>query len=197
MTNAVLNSLTISRIQNDECMGINISLSPNSEINSGQTKKSAITNASFKTQKLPDDIDIVLVKNETQEDLNIINEENDDQNHEKSFTNQQTNQLMNKSSIKDNLNSFTSSKHVNKENKKDKKKKRTKSSSNQDDINVQIMNTNESDNNRTILFKMNSQTKSNSNNDFLLESMRLLDPNESRKTANNSADLNDEKMPLM
>lgn len=48
MTNAIFNSLSISSLENDECMGINISLSPNSEISSGPSKKSAITNASFK-----------------------------------------------------------------------------------------------------------------------------------------------------
>lgn len=50
MTNAIFNSLSISKqsLENDECMGINISLSPNSEISTGPTKKSAITNASFK-----------------------------------------------------------------------------------------------------------------------------------------------------
>lgn len=52
------------------------------------------------------------------------------------------------------------------------------------------------------LFKISSQTKSNQhlNNDFLLESMKLINEPNERKTnqaANNSDALNEEQIPLV
>ena len=51
-----------------------------------------------------------------------------------------------------------------------------------------------------VLFKMNSKSNQHLNNDFLLESMKLIsEPNE-RKTnqaPNNSDTLNEEKVPLV
>lgn len=86
MTNAIFNSLSISKQSlENECMGINMSFSLNSEIttNTGQTK-SAITNASFKTQKLPEDIEI---KNDNLNNLNAIVEEANE--NDKSYNLQQ------------------------------------------------------------------------------------------------------------
>lgn len=110
-----------------------------------------------------------------------------------------------KLTTKDNLNGFASSKHSKEKEKKDKKKKRTKSS-NQDDVNMQILSASlsesaASDGGRA-LFKISSQTKSNQhlNNDFLLESMKLINEPNERKTnqaANNSDALNEEQIPLV
>lgn len=108
-----------------------------------------------------------------------------------------------KLAAKDNLNGFASSKHSKEKEKKDKKKKRTKSS-NQDDVNMQILSASLSESATTdrSLFKLSSQTKSNQhlNNDFLLESMKLINEPNERKTnqsASNSDALNEEQIPLV
>ena len=146
-----------------------------------------------------------MIKNENQDNLNSIMEELDDQIDKNSFTIQQqtSNQLVtSKLSTKENLssiNGFTLSASKSKEkDKKDKKKKRTKST-NQDDLNLQILNASSETENR-VLFKMNSQTKSNqqSNNDFLLESMKLINESNDRKLPSNQINSGDEeKMPLV
>ena len=111
-----------------------------------------------------------------------------------------------KLTVKDSLNGFTASKHSKEKekDKKDKKKKRTKSS-NQDDVNMQLLNASISEaavDGGRALFKISSQTKSNQqlNNDFLLESMKLInEPNERKTNAgtNNSDASNEEKIPLV
>lgn len=111
-----------------------------------------------------------------------------------------------KLTAKDSLNGFTASKHSKEKekDKKDKKKKRTKSS-NQDDVNMQLLSASLSEagaDGGRALFKISSQTKSNQhlNNDFLLESMKLINEPNERKTnagANNSDASNEEKIPLV
>ena len=81
MTNAIKNALVITTDQlADSSMGINVALSPTSTSSFGSegVSKAAITNASFKTKKLPDDIPIV-----TNNQLNAINEECEEQIIEK------------------------------------------------------------------------------------------------------------------
>lgn len=58
MTNSIMNSTsTISNItKSDDLMGIELILSPTIK---SQTSKKAITNASFRTQLLPEDIPII------------------------------------------------------------------------------------------------------------------------------------------
>lgn len=127
--------------------------------------------------------------------MSSIVEEADDQVDKTQASNQTA---ANRSATKDN--SLISSKHQKeKDSKKDKKKKRTKSS-NQDDVNhLQILNSTDNDN--RVLYKINSQTKSNQhlNNDFLLESMKLINEPTDRKSnqMNHSDGLNDEKVPLV
>ncbi|XP_054166468.1 hyccin-like [Oppia nitens] len=86
MTNAIRNSLLLSSGQpSDGPMGINIALSPTSSTSLTATgiAKIAITNASFKTRKLPDDIPIVAANTDSTTNigsnkLGSINEETDD-----------------------------------------------------------------------------------------------------------------------
>jgi hypothetical protein len=85
MTNAIRNSLLINSGQpSDGPMGINVALSPTSSTTLTTTgmAKIAITNASFKTRKLPDDIPIVAntqsATNLGSNQLGSINEESED-----------------------------------------------------------------------------------------------------------------------
>ena len=171
-----------------------------------------ISRCLYRTQKLPDDIPIK--KSENPEPLNAIGEEIEENTERATRSNlsqqQQSSQNQShltsvKSTAKDNLNGFTLSKHSKEKEKekKDKKKKRTKSS-NQDDVNMQLLSASMSEPAGTdrALFKIGSQTKSNQhlNNDFLLESLKLInEPNErkSNLTSKNSDGLNEEKIPLV
>lgn len=89
MTNAIRNSILINSGQpSDGPMGINVALSPTSNtLTATGIAKTAITNASFKTRKLPDDIPIVVLTNNTicnnttmggLNQLGPINEENEE-----------------------------------------------------------------------------------------------------------------------
>lgn len=86
MTNAIKNSLTVnpSGQPSDGPMGISIALSPttNTATISKGISKTATTNASFRTQKLPDDIPIVISTGNSNisqnTPLSAINEEGDE-----------------------------------------------------------------------------------------------------------------------
>jgi hypothetical protein len=87
MTNAIRNSILLNSGQpSDGPMGINVALSPTSNpLTTTGIAKTAITNASFKTRKLPDDIPIVVSNvNNTNTaigastQLGAINEENEE-----------------------------------------------------------------------------------------------------------------------
>lgn len=89
MTNAIKNSLKINSAgeTNNGSMEINVALSPTSNstnISNSGISKAAITNASFRTRKLPDDIPIVTVTQTansaaaTTVPLMAINEEEED-----------------------------------------------------------------------------------------------------------------------
>jgi hypothetical protein len=87
MTNAIRNSILLNTGQpSDGPMGINVALSPTSNtFTTTGIAKTAITNASFKTRKLPDDIPIVVTNtNNTNTaigastQLGSINEENEE-----------------------------------------------------------------------------------------------------------------------
>lgn len=82
MTNAIRNSLSLNSGQpSDVPMGINVALSPTSSTSATTAgiAKIAITNASFRTRKLPDDIPIVVAANNPSNagsnQLGAINEE--------------------------------------------------------------------------------------------------------------------------
>ena len=82
MTNAIRNTLLIKSGQpSDGPMGINVALSPTSSTSATTAgiSKIAITNASFRTRKLPDDIPIVIASNNPSNvgsnQLGAINEE--------------------------------------------------------------------------------------------------------------------------
>lgn len=81
MTNAIRNSLQVNPSGGpcDGPMGISIALSPTSNtLTTTGISKTAITNASFKTRKLPDDIPIVTSSAANAQHLGPINEENED-----------------------------------------------------------------------------------------------------------------------
>ena len=94
MTNAIRNSILINSDQpSDGPMGINVALSPTSTSTSLTTtgiSKIAITNASFKTRKLPDDIPIVVASNSStnigSNQMGTITEDNEESNEKSAKT---------------------------------------------------------------------------------------------------------------